>query len=103
MIYEEIRCSVGRSPPLSWNIRFVRLNLNLSLPPISETQDDAGIHDFYQCTAALGIKHTPCFSNSLQLNIKVPYSTMKLMADHSDKHHNEVSADELSHKWGIGL
>ena len=33
----------------------------------------------------------------------VTYSTMKAMVDYSDKHHSEVSADEIYRKWGIGL
>ena len=51
----------------------------------------------------MGIKHTLFFSYSLQVNIKVPSSTMKVVASYSDKRHSGVSAEKLSCKWGIGL
>ena len=45
-----------------------------------ETRDNVNIIDFDQCTAALGIEFTPLLSSSLQVNIKFPSSTIKVMS-----------------------
>ena len=42
-------------------------------------------------------------SSCLQVNIKVPSYTMKVMSAYSDKCHGKFSADKMSRKWGIGL
>ena len=68
-----------------------------------ETQYSVNIHSLGQSNATLGIKHTPCLSSSIQVNIKVRYSKMKLIASYYYKRHSEVSAEELSRKWGIVL
>ena len=39
----------------------------------------------------------------LQVNIKVPSSTTKVIADYLDKHHIEVSAKDMYRNWGIIL
>ena len=100
---EDISYSVDWAPTPSWNIDFVHLNSDSLLPPVGETQDGVNIHNSYQCNAALGIKHTPCFYYFLQVNIKVPSSTMKAMTDYSDKRFSEVSDEQLYLKWGLGL
>ena len=76
---EERSYSIGRAPTLSRHNFFVDLNSNSLLPPVMETRDDVNIHNFDLFIAVLGIEHTPCLYFSLQVNIKVPSSTMKLM------------------------
>ena len=68
-----------------------------------ETRDNFDINGFDQCALVLGIERTMCLSYALQVNTKVPCSTMKVMADYSDNHYNEVIDDEMLCKWGIGL
>ena len=91
------------SPTPSRHICFVNLNPNSLLPPVSETWYDVDIPGFDRFNAALGIKHKLCLSSSLQVNINILYSEMKIMADYSDKRHSEVRDEDMYRKWGIVL
>ena len=61
------------------------------------------MHNFDRCTVTLGIKQKLGFYSYLQVNIKAPSSTSKVIADYSYKGYIEVSAEDLSLKQGIGL